>query len=145
MRRGDYFVNIRFGDTVAHRQHFNTQVAAEAWVKKMEPQLGNHFEMGLIENVKDGPKHPGVFEMIDVFDSYLYNKYNVDVSHEAAELKLKLATRGGRMGHHHDQRFNISGYKGSELGFTPEELGHSFKQGIQDYTRVSISIQSYDY
>lgn len=135
MRRGDYFVNIRFGDTVAHRQHFNTQVAAEAWVKKMEPQLGNHFEMGLIENVKDGPKHPGVFEMIDVFDSYLYNKYNVDVSHEAAELKLKLATRGGRMGHHHDQRFNISGYKGSELGFTPEELGHSFKQGIQDYVQ----------
>jgi len=135
MRRGDYFVNIRFGDTVAHRQHFNTQVAAEAWVKKMEPQLGNHFEMGLIENVKDGPKHPGVFEMIDVFDSYLYNKYNVDVSHEAAELKLKLATRGGKMGHHHDQRFNISGYKGSELGFTPEELGHSFKQGIQDYVQ----------
>ena len=39
------------------------------------------------------------------------------------------------MGHHHDQRFNISGYKGSELGFTPEELGHSFKQGIQDFVQ----------
>ena len=135
MRRGDYFVSIKYGDSVVHRQHFNTQVAAEAWVKKMEPQLGNHYELGLIENVKDGPKHPGVFEMVDVFDNYLYNKYNIDVGREAAELKEKLATRGGKMGHHHDQRFNISGYKGSELGFTPEELGHSFKQGIQDFVQ----------
>lgn len=135
VRRGSYFVNVRYGDVVAHRQHFNTKVAAEAWVKKVEPQLGNHFQMGVIENIKDGPQHPGVFEMIDVFDNYAANKHKLYISDIAAELKEKLATRGGKMGHHHDQRFNISGYKGSEFGFTPEELGHSFKQGIQDFVQ----------
>lgn len=135
IRRGNYFVNIRYGDVVAHRQHFNTQVAAEAWVKKVEPQLGNNFQMGVIENITDAAPHPGVFEMIDVFDNYAFNKHRLDLGYIAAELKQKLATRGGKMGHHHDQRFNISGYKGSELGFTPEELGHSFKQGIQDFVQ----------
>lgn len=135
MRRGNYFVNVRYGDVVAHRQHFNTQVAAEAWVKKVEPQLGNNFQMGVIENITDAAPHPGVFEMIDVFDDYAFNKHKLDLGYIADELKQKLATRGGKMGHHHDQRFNISGYKGSELGFTPEELGHSFKQGIQDFVQ----------
>ena len=135
IRRGNYFVNVRYGDVVAHRQHFNTQVAAEAWVKKVEPQLGNNFQMGVIENITDAASHPGVFEMIDVFDNYAFNKHRLDLGYIAAELKQKLATRGGKMGHHHDQRFNISGYKGSELGFTPEELGHSFKQGIQDFVQ----------
>ena len=135
VRRGSYFVNVRYGDVVAHRQHFNTKVAAEAWVKKVEPQLGNNFQIGVIENITDAAPHPGVFEMIDVFDNYAANQHGLNISNIAAELKEKLATRGGRMGHHHDQRFNVSGYKGSELGFTPEELGHSFKQGIQDFVQ----------
>ncbi len=135
VRRGSYFINVKFGDVVAHRQHFNTKVAAEAWVKKVEPQLGNNFQMGVIENITDAAPHPGVFEIIDVFDNYAANKHKLNISDIAAELKEKLATRGGKMGHHHDQRFNIPGYKGSELGFTPEELGHSFKQGIQDFVQ----------
>ena len=135
LRRGDYFTSIIYGDNIVHRQHFGTRVAAEAWVKKMESQIGNHYEIGPIENITDAPKHPGTFDMMNILDDYLYNKHNIDISREANQLKEKLIARGGKMGHHHEQRFNISGYKGSELGFTPEELGHSFKQGIQDYVQ----------
>ena len=131
VREGDFFSTVNVNGNTIHRQHFATKVAAEAWVKEMEGNLPNNtFSVGPIENVKDSPQHPGIYEIIDIYDNYVLNKYNVDLSQYSDEVKNKLATRGGVFGKHHLHRENLSGYKGSEIGKTQEELGHSFKEAL---------------
>lgn len=131
VRQGDFFSTINVGGNTIHRQHFETKVAAEAWAKEMESKLpNNQYSVGPVENRLDVPNHPGVNEIIDIYDNYALNKHNINLQAISDDLKLKLAQRGGMFGQHHLHRDNLSGYKGSEIGKPPEELGHSFKQAL---------------
>lgn len=131
VRQGDFFSTINVGGNTIHRQHFATRVAAEAWAKEMEASLpNNQYSVGPVENRLDVPNHPGLNDIIDIYDSYALNKYNLNLNTISNDLKTKLAQRGGVFGQHHLHRDNLSGYKGSEIGKTSEELGHSFKQAL---------------
>ncbi len=108
-----------------------TKVAAEAWAKEMEGNLpNNQYTVGPVENRLDGPQHPGVTEIVDIYTDFAMNKYGQNLAPIADDLKLKMAQRGGVFGQHHLHRDNLSGYKGNELGRSAEELGHSFKQAL---------------
>jgi hypothetical protein len=131
VRQGDFFSTINVGGNTIHRQHFATRVAAEAWAKEMEASLpNNQYSVGPVENRLDVPNHPGLNDIIDIYDSYALNKYNLNLNTISNDLKTKLAQRGGVFGQHHLHRDNLSGYKGSEIGKTSEELGYSFKQAL---------------
>lgn len=130
IRNGDYFITISYNGDMIYRQHFETKVAADSWKKQMESQIPKQYTLGEIGNLKDNPQHPGMYEMIDIFTEYLNNKYEMNLLYVSEEFKEKLATRGGKFGKHHDYRTNISGYKGSELNLSNEELGHSFKEAL---------------
>jgi hypothetical protein len=131
VRQGDFFSTINVGGNTIHRQHFATRVAAEAWAKEMEASLpNNQYSVGPVENILDVPNHPGLNDIIDIYDSYALNKYNLNLNTISNDLKTKLAQRGGVFGQHHLHRDNLSGYKGSEIGKTSEELGYSFKQAL---------------
>ena len=131
VRQGDFFSTINVGGNTIHRQHFETKVAAEAWAKEMEASLpNNQYSVGPVESRLDVPNHPGTNDIIDIYDSYALNKYNINLNTISNDLKTKLAQRGGVFGQHHLHRDNLSGYKGSEIGKTSEELGHSFKQAL---------------
>ena len=51
-----------------------------------------------------------------------------------------MATRGGKLGFHHEFRENLPGYKGNELFITPDELGESF--GMATKSRINHSLYS---
>jgi len=73
-------------------------------------------------------------QMIDIFIDALARKGEVDpkmLQDTRGDLLEKMQARGGKMGKHQEFRTNVEGYKGSEMFMTPEELGHSFKNGIQ--------------
>ena len=74
--------------------------------------------MGSIENIKDGPQHPGIFEMVDVVDNYLFNKNIYRYSPYYSRIKRKNCNSWWKGWDIIMIKFNISGYKGSELGFT---------------------------
>jgi len=131
VRQGDFFSTISVNGNTIHRQHFETKVAAEAWAKEMEGNLpNNQYTVGPVENRLDGPQHPGVTEIVDIYTDFAMNKYGQNLAPIADDLKLKMAQRGGVFGQHHLHRDNLSGYKGNELGRSAEELGHSFKQAL---------------
>ena len=130
VRNGDFYITVHSNGNMIYREHFETKAAAEAWRDAHQNQIPQHMTLGEIGNMKDNPQHPGMYGLIDAFIGFMDNKYHIDVSKEGADFKYKLATKGGVFGQHHQRRTNIIGYKGSELGKTPEELGRSFKEAI---------------
>jgi len=130
VRNGDFFITVHSNGNMIYREHFETKAAAEAWRDAHQNQIPQHMTLGEIGNMKDNPQHPGMYGLIDAFIKFMDNKYHIDVSKEGTDFKYKLATKGGVFGQHHQRRTNIIGYKGSELGKTPEELGRSFKEAI---------------
>lgn len=72
---------------------------------------------------------PPAMKMKKAAEDYFHN-FNaiIDVTGEA--IISRMQDRGGKMGHTQEFRSNIEGYMGTEMFKTPEELGHSFKNGI---------------
>ena len=57
-----------------------------------------------------------------------------DVLRDKSEAILEaFVTRGGKLGKHHEYRYNIAGYKGNELFKTKEEMGRSFKEANEQF------------
>jgi len=139
MRRGDYFITITHEGELLHREHFATHAAAESAKERFEHEDIHPFIISDVQSIKDQPQHPGVFEMIDIANNWLEKDRGIDESASFDRLKQKLAERGGKLGQHQEERFNTPGYKGSEIGLTPEELGQRFKEGIQDYIKEVTS------
>lgn len=145
IRRGDYFITISYDGNLIHREHFATKAAADARKDFFGRQGLGGFDISDVQSLTDQPRHPGTYEMIDIANSWLQRDVLEDHTASFEKLKKILSERGGKLGMHHEERFNVSGYKGSELGLTPEELGKRFKEGIQDYVKeVSSQLRNMD-
>jgi len=64
---------------------------------------------------------------------------------EIAAMVENMEKKNGKLGHHHEHRSNVSGYKGSEIGLSRAERGKSFKEGIQlEVTNFTSNIKALD-
>jgi hypothetical protein len=130
-RKGEFRVEVGYGDLLAHVEYFSTRVAAERFKEK----FGNlrHLEVSDVLT-KESVRPETNAKMIDIFvEAYTRNfpDQAAEVQTVGGALLSKMQRRGGKMGHTQDFRTGIEGYKGTEMFMTPEELGHSFKNGIR--------------
>lgn len=131
VRQGEFHVEVGYGETLAHVQYFATRLAAERFIQK----FGDVKYLQISDVLTKETMRPETnAQMIDIFIDALARKGEVDpkMLHDTrGDLLEKMQARGGKMGKHQEFRTNVEGYKGSEMFMTPEELGHSFKNGIQ--------------
>lgn len=135
-RMGDWSVSIKYGDGLTHRQHFATETAAKAFFDKTQKEKFQHLTVMLPEK-KDLDAlmdlHDYEATEVDAILSTIKQKYpkaSPQMLRELEAMSKLRAERGGKLGMHHEERANITGYKGSELYGSPEELGKSFKEAI---------------
>ena len=135
-RQGQYSVSVSYGGLTAHVQQFPTRLAAEKYRAKLMNSDITRFE---ISDIIDNKDQPPVFTnkeivdgIVESFSRILPDKEATNFFKEHGErLLTSMAERGGLLGKHHIFRENISGYMGSELFKSPEELGRSFGEGIE--------------
>lgn len=132
-RSGKYAVSVNYGDIVSHVQNFQTRLQAEKFKEQMEREGFKHHIVSEAMDMSDQQFQPNA-EMADIISNILAQKLpsakNL-IEKETQRLLDSMATRGGKLGQHHEYRLNISGYKGSEFYKTPEELGRSFGEAIE--------------
>jgi len=133
VRSGNYAVTISFGDIMAHRQHFQTQLQAEKFLQKLKESGLKHLEVSEVIDTRKQPAQSNK-QMADIIREAL----SKDFPHgkEAFEDRINsildsMNVRGGKLGQHHKYRFNVPGYKGTEFFKSKEELGKSFKEAIE--------------
>ena len=148
-RVGNFAVTINYGSLVAHRQQFRTKLQADLFRKKLMESPITEFQISDVINMKQGDKVLGNMEIAqNLADSFarLFPKAEDLLLDKSDKILEAYITRGGKLGHHHEFRFNVSGYKGSEFFKTPEELGHSFKEAIeQAISEKGMQIRSMKY
>lgn len=130
-REGQFHVEVGYGDVLSHVQYFSTKVAAERFRAKFGDV--KHLQISEVLD-KESVRSETNAQMIDIFVE-AYGKAYPQQAAKAADIGSKILERmqerGGKMGMHQEFRSGLPGYKGSEMFMTPEELGHSFKNGVQ--------------
>lgn len=134
-RMGNWSVNITYRGNIVHTETFKTQHAADVFRRRVSD--GSNLKFLDISEVLDKSKDEGFqpnTEMASIIKDHLNQKFpaggaNIEII--INDLLYSMQTRGGKLGYHHQHRTNVPGYKGTELFRTPEELGGSFKEGIQ--------------
>lgn len=133
VRSGKYAVSINYGDIVSHVENFNTKLMAEKFKAKMEQQGLKHHIVSEVMDMTDQQFQPNA-EMASIIRDILAQKLPSAkdfIENETQRLLDSMSSRGGKLGQHHEYRLNISGSKGSEFFKTPEELGKSFGEAIE--------------
>lgn len=134
VRNGEFAIEVGYGGNIAYRQHFPTRVAAENWLRKIDKKSLKHMEVSdVIDTTREQiTTNREMAEIImdklsrsDVFKDDMAAREAVD------RLLANMDARGGKLGSHHMYRFNLEGYKGSELFKSAEEAGKSFGEAIE--------------
>ena len=131
VREGQFHVEIGYGDVLSHVQYFSTKVAAERFRAKFGDV--KHLQISEVLD-KESVRSETNAQMIDIFvEAYgkAYPQQAAKAADVGAKILARMQERGGKMGMHQEYRSGLAGYKGSEMFMTPEELGHSFKNGVQ--------------
>ena len=135
VRSGQYTVQINYGDLTVRAQSFSTKLQAEKFRDRLknDPRT-NRFEISDIIDKKDKQavftNREAVDAIVDKF-SRLVPQHRDFFAGEGRKVLDAMATRGGKLGFHHEFRENLPGYKGNELFITPDELGESFGMAIE--------------
>lgn len=133
VRLGDWYVELTSQGIGVHRQHFRTEEQAKIFADKFN---GLKDKQGLEVSIPLQKDKNTAWDSVE----FLYSKIH-DVLEakgfktsiqEIEKLMEKLSSTGGTLGKHHVERFNIPGYKGSELFKNREELGKSFGEAIEN-------------
>jgi len=134
-RLGQYSIEISFKGNNVHIETFKTRQAAEIFKRNLSD--GSNLKYLEVSDVLDANKkeerQPNK-EMADIIGSVLEQKYSTAgpaLKKTIDELVYSMQTRGGKLGYHHQFRTNVPGYRGSELFRSRDQLGGSFKEGIQ--------------
>jgi hypothetical protein len=134
-RAGRYSVNILFNGNIAYIEYFKTKQAAD--IKRRQITNGQNLKFldvsDVIDTVKDIDQtmNADMAEIIGGALAKIYPTAGKNIQKSIDTLVSNMQARGGKLGYHHQHRANIPGYKGSELFRSPEELGSSYKEGIQ--------------
>lgn len=132
-RQGQYSVEIMYRGNRIHVESFKTKQAADIFRARLND--GKNFKYMEVSDVLDAkdPKTMNVNEQfVNSLRDVLGRKFgDTVVEAEVERILTKFGERGGKLGHHHEHRTNVSGYKGSELFSSADRLGGSFKEGIQ--------------
>lgn len=135
VRSGQYTVQVNYGDLTVRAQSFSTKLQAQKFREKLlKDSKTNRFD---ISDIIDKTEEPRVFTNREAVDSIvekfsrLVPQHKDYFSGEGRRVLDAMATRGGKLGFHHEFRENLAGYKGNELFLTPESLGDSFKSAIE--------------
>jgi len=135
-RVGNFTVTINFGGLIARRQNFRTKLEAEKFRQKLLDSPITQFQISDVIDLQKGDKVISSMEVANsLAESYarLFPQAE-DVLRDKSEAILEaFVTRGGKLGKHHEYRYNIAGYKGNELFKTKEEMGRSFKEANEQF------------
>lgn len=148
-RRGQYSIAISYGDLLAHYETFATRRAAESALANLK---NNHkfkfLEISDIMDASKGQEKTPNKEMADAIATKLNQAFpnaGQAIRDEIAAMVENMEKKNGKLGHHHEHRSNVSGYKGSEIGLSRAERGKSFKEGIQlEVTNFTSNIKALD-
>lgn len=141
VRKGDYFVELRYNDVPVYRQHVRTEAEAMRIRKQIE-QSGQYDRLsvshGKNEDTRLDAEHRSNLENIIIQE--LTKRGNFTGVEQVEKLLDKLYERGGKLGKHHIQRQNILGYKGTELFKSDADVGKSFREAVsghvEEYTNT---------
>jgi len=133
-RMGEFYVEVAYRGNVAHVEYFKTKQAAEVFRRRISDGK-NLKHLTVSETLEKGQEavrpNQEMAEIIGDKLAQLYPTGGTTLKKNIQDLMDVMSTRGGKLGHHHQQRTNLPGYKGSELFKNKEEIGGSFKEGIQ--------------
>lgn len=136
VRQGKYQVMVTYGDLVARMQSFDTKLQAEKHRASLLKSGLKNFDISDV--IDRGDVQPAIGNMeiaenvVKVF-SQMYPTAAKQLNERGQKLLESYALKGGKLGKHHEYRADIVGYKGSELGLTPEERGRSFGEAIEQF------------
>lgn len=131
VRMGDWSVELKMGGVGVHRQHFRTEDEANIFVRKfssLKDKQGLTISTPLKKEKSDA--WDSAMGLVDIIQRQLDLQGMSRARQEVEALVDRLITKGGKLGKHHQQRSNLSGYRGSELFKSEEELGDSFRSAL---------------
>lgn len=134
VRNGQFYVDLSFGGTTLHRQHFRSQTEAKLFLKNLDPSRIKYLDISPVLKVGDDTPMSDLFGGIEMAQQMLIQKFPNAEGAIRKTLEDALTTvvkRGGKLGKHHQFRSNLSGYRGAELFASNAERGNSFKRAIQ--------------
>jgi len=141
MRSGNFFVTLQMNGRSVYAQYFRTKELGEQWLRKFN-SLSNKKGLSA-STVLDRPQgdspQAGV-ELSRLYQQELRNAGFPGGAFEIENILQRMQIFGGKLGKHHEHRYNLDGYAGSELFKTKEELGNSWKRAIEDSVSETTNI-----
>ena len=135
-RVGNFTVTINFGGLIARREHFRTKLEAEKQRQRYLDSPITQFQISDVMDLRDEPKVTSSMEIANsLAESYarLFPQAEDVLRDKSEDILEAFVTRGGKLGKHHEYRYNIAGYKGNEAFRTKEEMGRSFKEANEQF------------
>lgn len=134
-RVGTYTVELAYRGNKVHTESFKTKQAADMFRRKISNGKNlKYIEVSdVIEKGKEG-EYTANSVMAEIISENLAKKFPKEagaIQERIDALMDSINSRGGKLGYHHQHRTNVPGYRGSELFRSAEDLGGSFKEGIQ--------------
>lgn len=140
VRKGDFFFTLSKHGRVVYAQYFRTADMAQRIVDKAM-KMGNRDGLEISSLMKRDEKYDvqSSYDLTKLYAEYK-NKVDGKVDNDVDLFIEKLQTFGGKLGKHHEYRYNIPGHMGSELFYNKAELGESWRKGIENGIGEQISI-----
>jgi len=131
VRLGDYFIELEVAGEVIHREHFRSEAEAKIFLDQFN-KLNNKqgVTSTAIQTKEKNTDFDRAKDFADMISRELDQQGIVGGKQVVEALLQRLVSKGGTLGKHHVFRHNLSGYKGSQLFKSKEELGREFKNAI---------------
>lgn len=133
VRLGDWYIELKFNGVTVHRQHFRTQDEAKIFTRRFESLKDKQgLESSIPLEKAPNTSWDTASSLVEIIQKELNAKGFEDARETVESLLERMITKGGTLGQHHKQRSGISGYRGSELFKSEEELGRSFRAALHN-------------
>lgn len=141
MRSGNFFVSLQMNGRSVYAQYFRTKELGEQWLRKFNSiQNKKGLSASTVLDRPQGDSPQAGVGLTRLYQQELKNAGFPDGAAEIENVLQRMQTFGGKLGKHHEHRYNLDGYAGSELFKTKEELGNSWKRAIEDSVSETTNI-----
>lgn len=135
VRSGDFYFTLSLNGRTIHAQYFRTKELAQKVVDRFNSLADKQgIKISTVEQIADKGELEQAHELVRLYGE------NSDQLKKVDDFIQRLKIYGGKLGKHHEYRYNVDGYMGTELFNSREEMGNAFRRAIEESVNERTSI-----